>query len=193
MSFKMFLRPFSSCVSCATGGFLRRTVTTVTSSSSGGCRVLRPSFNFTARRFFGAQTITKGQDLLEDDEMKSSIKAFGDTSFLINNVIARQSVILLPNSFLLWNVKRVEDLTVDNLSVFAAIFPTIEVLFLGCGKSMPRQLPEDITAFFKSKGIVIEASNTVNAASTFNVLNLEGRNVAAALLTLEPYNDLMPL
>jgi uncharacterized protein len=145
------------------------------------------------QRFLGATTITKGQDLFEEDAMKTAIKAFGDTSFLVNNVLCRQSVILLPNSFLLWNVKKFEDLTVENLSVFSSLYPTIEVLFLGCGEHMPRRLPDDIVDHFKSKGIVIEASNSVNAASTFNVLNGEGRNVAAALMTLEPYPDLFPL
>ncbi len=136
--------------------------------------------------------ITKGHDLLEDDGLKSSIKAFGDTSFLVNNVLARQSVILFPNSFVLWNVKSFEELTVDSLAVFATLYPTIEVLFIGCGERMPRQLPKEITDYFSKRGIIVEASDTVNAASTFNVLNAEGRHVAAALITMEPYADAFP-
>jgi len=51
---------------------------------------------------------------------------------------------------------------------------------------MPRQLDPALIRFFKQKGIVIELSNSANAAATFNVLNGEGRNVAAALLALGP-------
>ena len=45
--------------------------------------------------------------------------------------------------------------------------------------------------FFKQHGIIVEILTTVNAASTFNVLNSEGRNVAAALLTLKPNRDVV--
>jgi len=56
----------------------------------------------------------------------------------------------------------------------------------GCGDVMPRQLDPAVTRFFQQKGIVIELSNSANAAATYNVLNGEGRNVAAALLALGP-------
>ena len=51
---------------------------------------------------------------------------------------------------------------------------------------MPGQLDPALLRFFKQKGIVIEVSNSANAAATYNVLNSEGRNVAAALLALGP-------
>lgn len=136
----------------------------------------------------------KGVDILSSElvkgaDKKTTITAFGDKSFLINRVLVRQSVVLLPNSFLLWKPRSFEEITVDSLTIFELIKPTIEVLFIGCGETMPQRLPTKIFDYFKRKGIVVEASNTINAASTFNVLNGEGRNVAAALLTLQPIDD----
>ena len=37
----------------------------------------------------------------------------------------------------------------------------------------------------------MEASSSANAAATFNVLNQEGRNIAAALLTIEPVDSVV--
>ena len=118
-------------------------------------------------------------------QTKPTLVAYGDHAFQINDILVRQSVILLPNSFLLWNAKTVEDITIDNLTVFTTLYPTLEVLFIGCGEAMKPISPE-ITKYFRKKGIVVEASSTTNAASTFNMLSSEGRNVAAALLTLLP-------
>jgi uncharacterized protein len=40
-----------------------------------------------------------------------------------------------------------------------------------------------------NEGIVVEFLSSPIAASTFNVLNAEGRNVALCLVTLEPATD----
>jgi uncharacterized protein len=121
-----------------------------------------------------------------EDMEKPSIIAYGDQAFQVNNALVRQSVILLPNSFLLWNARTFEDITIKSLSVFTTLYPTLEVLFIGCGESLPKPLPVEITKHFRSRGIVVEASSTMSAAATFNLLSAEGRNVAAALLTLQP-------
>ena len=69
--------------------------------------------------------------------------------------------------------------------MFTLVYPTIEILFIGTGERTKRVDPE-ITKYFKSKGIVLEVASTIHAASNFNVLNAEGRNIGAALLTLQP-------
>jgi len=137
----------------------------------------------------------KGFDILADDVttggkgQRTTVRAYGDTSFQINEALVNQSVILLPHSFLLWNAKTYQDITLDSLAVFASIHPTLEVLFIGCGENLPGRLAPEITNFFKSKGIIVEAQSSANAATTFNVLNSEGRNVACALLTVLPVTE----
>ena len=139
-------------------------------------------------------TSFKGVDIYGQDDKKYSLSdgpmrklgvvAYGDTSYQVNNYLVNQSIILLPNHLLLWNAKTINDITIDSLKVFEYIHPRLEVLLIGSGKEM-KQLSPEIIQYFKSKGIVVEISSSKNAATTFNVMSLDGRVVAAALLTME--------
>lgn len=153
------------------------------------CRIVR---SVTPGRFVGFRRASSMADILAPtaaDLLKPKIISFGDHAFQVNDVVVRQSVILLPNNFLLWNARTFEDITIKSLSVFTSLYPTPEILFIGCGERLPRPLPDEITKHFRNKGIVVEASSTSNAAATFNMLSSEGRNVVAALLTLEPVKE----
>ncbi|KAK9911380.1 hypothetical protein M0R45_035296 [Rubus argutus] len=57
----------------------------------------------------------------------------------------------------------------------------IEILILGCGKFIEPVGPE-LQRFIRSTGMKLEAIDLKNAVSTYNILNEEGRIVAAALL-----------
>ena len=120
-----------------------------------------------------------------DTDVSMNITAFGDKAFQVNDKFIRQSILLLPSSVYMWQVKDFDDITIESLSFFTLVYPTIEILFIGTGETTKRIDPE-ITEYFKSKGIVLEVCSTIHAASSFNVLNAEGRNVGAALLTLLP-------
>ena len=145
----------------------------------------------TSRTF--SNELGKGIDVVVSDlhdkvsgKRRIQVKGLGVTSFKIDEVLVNQSVILLPHSFLLWNAKTFDDINEKSLFLFPLMFPALEILFVGCGEVQPRQLPVELTRFFRTKGIVLEATSTSNAASMFNVLNAEGRHVGAALLTLQP-------
>lgn len=127
-----------------------------------------------------------GPDLIAVNPDRTAIRSFGDQCFMVNNVLVNQSVLLFPNSFLAWSARTMADVTKESLEVFTLMYPTLEVLFIGCGEKMEDRFSEDIREHFRKQGIVVEALDTINAAATFNVLNSEGRNVAAALLTLQP-------
>lgn len=131
---------------------------------------------------------TKGHDILGDEEQskRTFVKAYGDNAFQINEYVVPNSVCLLPNSFLIWNCRSFENINIDSLSLFATLTPTLEILFIGCGENMPRRLDPELISHFRRKGIIVEAMSTRSAATTFNVLNGEGRNIAAALLTMKP-------
>ncbi len=122
----------------------------------------------------------------ESGNRRISVRGYGETSFKVDDTLVRHSVILMPHSFLMWNAKTFDDITLDTLYLFPFLFPAVEIVFVGCGENMPRLLPPEIYKTFRAKGIVIEATNTINAAASFNILNAEGRNVCAALLTLQP-------
>ena len=45
------------------------------------------------------------------------------------------------------------DITVESLSVFEIAYPTIEVLFIGCGEILKNRFPIHIEKYFRDKGI----------------------------------------
>ena len=137
----------------------------------------------------------KGHDIFDPSYLDSTgnrrigVRGYSETTFKIDDTLVKQSVLLMPHSFLLWTANRFEDINIETLFLFPLLFPAVEVVFIGCGATMPRLLSPEIYQHFRSKGVVIEATNTINAAASFNVLNSEGRNVCAALLTIEPIGE----
>lgn len=170
--------------------FTRAVLASSLASSSSLMKRMRilPSYRMMSGAMGGMGFDVLGSDVYGNND-RTAIKALGDRGFLINNVAVGQSVLLFPNSFLAWRARTIMDITIENLEVFTLMFPTIEILFIGCGEKMTFRFPADIQEYFRSKGIIIEAMDTKNAASTFNIMNAEGRNVAAALLTLKPLPD----
>ncbi|CAN0540089.1 unnamed protein product, partial [Ectocarpus sp. 8 AP-2014] len=61
-----------------------------------------------------------------------------------------------------------------------------DLIIVGVGERMTARLDPVLVKHLASKGIRVEQMDTVNACSTFNVLNAEDRRVAAALLQLSP-------
>uniref|UniRef100_A0A165A3Y6 NADH dehydrogenase [ubiquinone] 1 alpha subcomplex assembly factor 3 n=1 Tax=Daucus carota subsp. sativus TaxID=79200 RepID=A0A165A3Y6_DAUCS len=68
-----------------------------------------------------------------------------------------------------------------SLSIFQTVRPIPEILIIGCGRYIQPVNPE-LRQFIRSTGMKLEAIDSKNAASTYNILNEEGRIVAAALL-----------
>ena len=54
---------------------------------------------------------------LLDAEQKMSIVSFGDKAFQVNDKLVGQSILLLPRSFYLWKARRMEDITIESLSL----------------------------------------------------------------------------
>ncbi|XP_047978996.1 uncharacterized protein LOC125220906 [Salvia hispanica] len=63
----------------------------------------------------------------------------------------------------------------------ASILLNSEILVLGCGRHIQPVNPE-LRSFIRSTGMKLEVIDSRNAASTYNILNEEGRIVAAALI-----------
>ncbi|CAM9947003.1 unnamed protein product [Hapterophycus canaliculatus] len=95
-------------------------------------------------------------------------------------------MICMPNSFVLWAPKRLSEITVESLRLLELVIPKIDLIIIGVGERMTARLDPVLVKHLGSKGIRVEQMDTVNACSTFNVLNAEDRRVAAALLQLSP-------
>ncbi|XP_044403732.1 NADH dehydrogenase [ubiquinone] 1 alpha subcomplex assembly factor 3 isoform X1 [Triticum aestivum] len=129
-------------------------------------------------------------DNVPEDQLR--FQTYDDTGFKINNVKYEGSLLIVENKILTWTPKTFADITAESLSIFKIVHPIPEILILGCGKYVQPVSPE-LRKFIRSTGMKLEAIDSVthspppfvwqrNAASTYNILNEEGRAVAAAVL-----------
>lgn len=99
----------------------------------------------------------------------------------MNGVEYEGSLLCVGNLLMSWSPKKFSEITPDSLSIFKVVRPIPEILVLGCGRNIEPIDPE-IRRFIRSTGMKLEALDSRNAVSTYNILNEEGRIVAAALL-----------
>ncbi|USG59870.1 Mth938-like domain-containing protein [Sneathiella marina] len=111
------------------------------------------------------------------------INGYGDGGFRVSGIKYEGSVLVLPEKTLLWDITSIADITVDSLNTFDAEDVKVEILLIGCGTNMAF-IDTDIRNACREKGIVIDAMDTGAAVRTYNVLLLEGRQVAAALVAV---------
>ncbi|KMZ66080.1 NADH dehydrogenase [ubiquinone] 1 alpha subcomplex assembly factor3 [Zostera marina] len=123
-------------------------------------------------------------DKVPDDQLR--FQKYTDTGFTVNGVEYDGSLLIVNNTVMSWAPKTFSDITRDSLSIFQLLRPIPEILLLGCGKLTQHVSPE-LRKFIRSTGMKLEAIDSRNAASTYNILNEEDRIVAAALL---PYGVL---
>lgn len=105
------------------------------------------------------------------------VRAYGDGGFDISGVQHGGSVIVFLEETRAWS----GDITLAALEpVFSHSSPP-EILIIGCGSVF--ELPsETLRAALKARGIALEWMDTPAACRTYNVLALEERSVAAALV-----------
>ncbi|KAJ4958817.1 hypothetical protein NE237_025928 [Protea cynaroides] len=139
-----------------------------------------PSRNLPSlRRAFSLYDQINLIDQVPDDRL--CFQSVTDTGFLVNGVNYEGSLLCVGNLLLSWSPKKFSEITADSLSIFQILKPTPEILIIGSGKHIQPVDPE-LRRFIKSTGLKMESVDSRNAASTYNILNEEGRVVAAALL-----------
>ncbi|KAG0580021.1 hypothetical protein KC19_4G142200 [Ceratodon purpureus] len=116
-----------------------------------------------------------------DTAEKVRINGYDEDRFFANGVEVEGAIICLSRLTLKWTPKSLDEITPDSLAIFELLRPAPEILVLGCGKRMGR-VSKELRDYLRSNGIKLEAIDTANATSTFNILNEEGRVVAAAML-----------
>ncbi|KAG6402759.1 hypothetical protein SASPL_134970 [Salvia splendens] len=119
--------------------------------------------------------------ITEVPEDQLRFKEFDDTGFKVNGVRYEGSILCVGNLLMSWKPKKFSDITPESLSIFKTVRPIPEILVLGCGKYIQPVNPE-LRSFIRSTGMKLEVVDSRNAASTYNILNEEGRIVAAALI-----------
>ncbi|GKU92260.1 hypothetical protein SLEP1_g6009 [Rubroshorea leprosula] len=123
-------------------------------------------------------------DNVPEDQLR--FQGYTDTGFTVNGVNHEGSLLCVGNLLTSWSPTKFSEITPDSLSIFQIVRPIPELLILGCGRNIIPVSPE-LQQFIRSTGMKLETLDSRNATSTYNILNEEGRIVAAALL---PYGIL---
>ncbi|KAL2478065.1 hypothetical protein Fot_47291 [Forsythia ovata] len=118
-------------------------------------------------------------DNVPEDQLR--FQEFDDTGFKVNGVRYEGSLLCVGNLLMSWAPKKFSEITAESLSIFQTVRPIPEIMILGCGRNI-QPIDPQLRSFIRSTGMKLEAVDSRNAASTYNVLNEEGRIVAAALL-----------
>jgi uncharacterized protein len=114
-------------------------------------------------------------------EGRQLIQAHREGGFTIAGVRHDGSVLVLPDRTLRWPVRELAAVTLDSLAPITAVATSVDILILGAGATFGQPGP-DLRQALRAHGIVVEAMDTRAACRTFNVLLLEDRRVAAALI-----------
>ena len=116
-------------------------------------------------------------------EGQQLINGYGNGGFRVSGVRYEGAVLIRPEKTSSWPVGDIAGLDLDSLSELLDGAADIDILLIGCGEGMVF-IDEDIRAAFRAKGVVIDAMSTGAAVRTYNVLLLERRHVAAALIAV---------
>jgi uncharacterized protein len=108
------------------------------------------------------------------------VNAYGDGGFKITHVDYDGSVLVFLDHTQPWS----GELSLDGLADVINAERKPEILLVGCGADFTLP-PEDLRAALKTHGIVLEWMDTSAACRTFNVLSIEERQVAAALVAVD--------
>ena len=118
---------------------------------------------------------------LESPEGVLLVEAYGDGGFRFLGRRVEGSVFLRESGFFPFPVSELASLEPDHVDAALAPHPETEILIIGTGADMAL-LPKPLRLHLDAKGIGYDVMSTGAAARTYNVLTIEGRNVAAILL-----------
>lgn len=108
-----------------------------------------------------------------------TIHSVSDDHIRIGDQVFSHTIALTAEALLDdWPAKAVDDLSESDFAVLLDTHPEVIILGTGINNVFP---PRELVFAMARRGVGFEAMNTRAAASTFNVLAGEGRQVAAIL------------
>ncbi len=110
------------------------------------------------------------------------IQGFGEGAFRVSGVEHGGSVVVFLDETVAWNLSG--DIDAAALDIVIQRSPRPELLIIGCGETFLAP-PAALTAHLKGYGVALEWMATDAACRTYNVLAIEERQVAAALLAID--------
>ena len=115
---------------------------------------------------------------------RAAIDGYGAGHFRFARMSHRGSILALPGGIWAWAPATPAEIDEASLARAIAERAEIDLLLIGTGKE-PWPLPQALRKRLSELGLRFEALPTASAASTYNVLLVEGRRVAAALIAVE--------
>ena len=116
-----------------------------------------------------------------DPGARQLIQSYGADGFTIAGRRHDGAVLVFPDRTIPWTVSDISKIVEEDLAAVLSADPPVEILLIGCGEKAWPVAP-DLRARMRQAGVVIEATDTGAACRTFNVLLIENRRVAAALM-----------
>ena len=116
-------------------------------------------------------------------EGRQVIQGYGGGGFRIAGARYEGSIIVFPDTVSAWPVASFDDITGGALRVIVERAQDIEVFLIGGGDTF-RPLPRDLRLWLQEAGIAAEIMDTGAACRTYNLLLGDGRQVAAALISV---------
>ena len=114
----------------------------------------------------------------------TSISSYGDGGFRIGAHRTVGSLLITPKGYYPWSVGDKDQLTLDSLELILDQRQDIDILLIGMGDNMSF-LNKQIRSALEEANIGVDVMAPGAAARTYNVLLMEGRKVAAALIAVE--------
>lgn len=112
------------------------------------------------------------------------VERYGGGGFTVSGVRHTGSVLILPDRTLGWPVAQADAIDASALDGVISCAVRPRILVIGCGRSFVAR-PAGLDEAMRAAGIGIEWMDTGAACRTFNVLLLEDREVAAALIAVD--------
>lgn len=114
------------------------------------------------------------------------IQSYSSGVFKVSSVSYDHPVLVTPDNTVRWVVP-FDDMTdlgkelhIDHFAQIIAQASEIDLVLLGCGRTM-FMMNHDLRAALKEHGIIVDVMDTGAACRTYNVLMAEGRRLIAAL------------
>ena len=118
-----------------------------------------------------------------DKPQASLLTGYGEGGFSISGERYEGSVLVFENEVVNWPVSEVDGITPSSLAPVIERADELEILIIGCGEQMAL-LPQEAREALKEAGIAVDFMATDAACRTHNILRMDERLVAAALIAV---------
>ena len=112
------------------------------------------------------------------------IDSYGNGGFRFAGMSHRGSLLCLPSGIYGWPGSEASPFASDRLLDVFSEREEVRFMLFGTGRDI-RRLPPALADRFRAAGISVDPMSTGAAVRTFNIMLLEGRPVAAALVAVD--------